>query len=86
MLTETLLRIPFTVVGRCFLMPNSQWLPGKCAAFVMIIQNYRRLSVCICSVKIAALGSKRQKIVKAISASTECACFIIISLKSIFIS
>jgi hypothetical protein len=31
MLTETLLRIPFSVIGRCSLVPTSQWLQEKCA-------------------------------------------------------
>jgi hypothetical protein len=26
MLTETLLGIPFSVIGRCFLVPTSHWL------------------------------------------------------------
>jgi hypothetical protein len=64
MLTETLLRIPFSVIGRCSLVPTSHWLQGKCsrinlsqAASGMILQNHRRLSVSIFSVKFAALGS-----------------------------
>jgi hypothetical protein len=31
MLTETLFRIPFSVIGRCSLVPTSHWLQGKCA-------------------------------------------------------
>jgi hypothetical protein len=31
MLTETFLRIPFSVIGRCSLVPTSHWLQGKCA-------------------------------------------------------
>jgi hypothetical protein len=30
MLTETLLRIPFSVIDLCFLVPTSYWLQGKC--------------------------------------------------------
>jgi hypothetical protein len=30
-LTETLLRIPFSVIGRCPRVPASHWLQGKCA-------------------------------------------------------
>jgi hypothetical protein len=43
------------------------WLQGKCArtnlllaASCMILQNHRRLAVCIFSVKIAALGSLKR--------------------------
>jgi hypothetical protein len=31
MLTETLLKIPFSVIGRFFLVQTSHWLQGKCA-------------------------------------------------------
>jgi hypothetical protein len=31
MLSETFLRIPFSVIGRCSLVPTSHWLQGKCA-------------------------------------------------------
>jgi hypothetical protein len=109
MLTETLPRIPLSVIGQFSLVPNSHWLQGKCArinlsqaASGMILQNHRRLPVSIFSVKIAALGSlkwvtrrilknlyviskeqakplslifslnKQQKIVKTMSACTEC--------------
>ncbi len=58
-----LLRIPFSVIGRCSLVPSSHWLEGKCArinlsqaSFVMILQNHRRLSVNIFSAKTATLG------------------------------
>ncbi len=61
MLTVILLRIFFSVIGRCSLVPASHWLQGKCArinlsraASGMILQ--RRLPVTIFSVKIAALG------------------------------
>jgi hypothetical protein len=64
MLTETLLRIPFSVIARCSLVPTSHWLQRKCArnnlsqaASGMILQNRRWLPVCIFSAKIAALGS-----------------------------
>jgi hypothetical protein len=64
MLTETLLRISSSVIGRCSLVPASHWLQGKCArinlspaAFGIILQNHRRLPVSIFSVKIALLGS-----------------------------
>jgi hypothetical protein len=50
MLTETLLRIPFSVIDRCSLVPASHWLQGKCARFKlsqaappgMILQDHRR--------------------------------------------
>jgi hypothetical protein len=31
MLTVTLFRIPFSVIGRCSLAQTSHWLQGKCA-------------------------------------------------------
>jgi hypothetical protein len=34
MLTETLLKIPFSVVGRCSLVPTFHWRQGKCARIV----------------------------------------------------
>jgi hypothetical protein len=61
MLPETLLRIHFSVIGRCSLVPTSHWLQGKFAsinlsqaASCMILQNLRRLHVSIFNVKIAA--------------------------------
>jgi hypothetical protein len=67
MLTKALLRIPFSVIGRCSRVPTSHWMQGKCArinlsqaASGMILQNHRRLPVEIFSVKIAALGSFKQ--------------------------
>jgi len=46
--TETLLRISFSVIGRCSLVPSSHWLQGKCArinlsqaAFGRILGFYR---------------------------------------------
>ncbi len=55
MLTETLLRIPFFVIGRCSLLPTSYWLQRKCArikltqaaASCMILKNHRQLPVSI---------------------------------------
>jgi hypothetical protein len=48
-LTETLLIIPFSVIGRCSPVSTSHWLQGKCARIIMsqaasgmILQNYRR--------------------------------------------
>jgi hypothetical protein len=67
MLTETILRIFFSVIGRCSLVPTCHWLQGKCgrislspAAFGIILQNHRRLPVKIFSVKIAALGALKR--------------------------
>jgi hypothetical protein len=67
MLTETLLRIPFSVIGRCSLVPISHWLLGKFArtnlsqaASGMNLQNHRWLPVCIFNVKIVALGSLKR--------------------------
>ncbi len=65
--TETLLRIFFSLIGRCSLVPTSHWLQEKCtrihlslAAFGMILHNHRRLPVSIFSVKIGALGSLKR--------------------------
>ena len=66
MLTGTLLRISFSVIGRCSLVPTSHWLQGKYAginvsqASFMIIQNHRRLPISIFSVKVAALWSLKR--------------------------
>jgi hypothetical protein len=65
MLTETLLRIPFSVISRRSLLPTSHWLQGKWARIYLryyfwILQNHRRLHVSIFSVKIAALGSLKR--------------------------
>ncbi len=67
MLTETLLRIPFSVIGRCSLVPTLHCLQGKCArinllqtASGMTLQNHRRVPVSIFSFKIAALGSLKR--------------------------
>jgi hypothetical protein len=67
MLTETLLRIPLSVIGRCSLVPTSHSRQGKCArinlshaASGMILQNHRRLPVSNFSVKVAALGSLKR--------------------------
>jgi hypothetical protein len=61
MLTETLLRILFSVIGRYSLLTTSHWLQGKCtrinAASGIILQNHRRLPLSISNVKIAAFGS-----------------------------
>jgi hypothetical protein len=63
MLTETLLRVIFSVTGRCSLVPTSHRVQGKYArinlsqaAFGIVLQNHRRLPVSIFIVKIAALG------------------------------
>jgi hypothetical protein len=67
MLTETLLRIPLSVIGRCSLVPTCHWPQGKCArinlshaASGMILQNHRRLYVSIFSVKIAVAGCLKE--------------------------
>jgi hypothetical protein len=75
MLTETLLRIPFFVIGRCSLVPTSHLLQGKCArinlspaAFCIILQNHRQLPVSIFSGILAALGSvKRVRVLEGFS-------------------
>jgi hypothetical protein len=62
MLTETLIKIPFSETGRCSLMPTSHWLQRQClkinfsqAVSGMILQKHWQLPVSIFSVKIAAL-------------------------------
>jgi hypothetical protein len=64
MLTETLLRIPLSVIGQCSPVSAPHWLQGKAskfschmAAFNIILQDHRRLPVCIFRIKIVALGS-----------------------------
>jgi hypothetical protein len=73
MLTETRLRVPFSVIGRRYQVPASLWLQGKCAriylsqaASGMILQNYihRRLPASIFSDKIGALGSLLERFSK----------------------
>jgi hypothetical protein len=66
-LTETLLRIPFPLIGRCSLVPTSHRLQGKCAiinlsqaASGIILQNHRRVPVSIFSAKITAVGSLKR--------------------------
>ncbi len=62
LLTETLIRIPFFVIGGCSLMPTSHLLQVNCARINLsqgasgrISQNHRRLPVSNFSVEIAAL-------------------------------
>ncbi len=64
MLTETLLRIPFSVTWTMFSSADLSLAAGKCArinllqaASGMILQNHMRLPLSMFSVKIAALGS-----------------------------
>jgi hypothetical protein len=64
--TETLLRIPFSVIGRCYVVPTSHWLQRKGArinlsqgASDMILQHNRRLPVSIFSIKIAAISNAK---------------------------
>jgi hypothetical protein len=63
MISETLLKIIFSVIGRCFTVPTFHWLQGKFARFNfsqavsgMIFQNHRWVTVCFFIVKTAALG------------------------------
>jgi hypothetical protein len=63
MLTETLLRIPFSVIGRCSLVPASNWLQGKCARINLSQADFTEshaTSLRIFSVKISALGSLKR--------------------------
>jgi hypothetical protein len=53
MLTETLLIIPFSVIGRCSPVPTPHWLQGKCARWPSL--RFYRITG-IFSVKIAAVG------------------------------
>jgi hypothetical protein len=58
MLSETLLRIPFSVIGRPLIgRENVHELTSHRQLLGMILKNHRRLPVSISSVKIAALGS-----------------------------
>ncbi len=67
-LTETILRIPFSVIGQCSQVPTSHWLHGKCARMKsqadssMTLQNHRWLPVSIFSVKIAGDWKDFQKL------------------------
>ncbi len=67
MLTETLLRISFSVICRCSQVPTSLWLQGNCprinlsqAASGMILQNHWWLPGSIFSVQIAVLVSLKR--------------------------
>jgi hypothetical protein len=67
MLTKTILRVPFSVIGPCFLVQNSYWLQGKCAKIKLsqaasgrILHNHSKLPVRNFSVKIASLGSLKR--------------------------
>jgi hypothetical protein len=78
MLTETLLRIPFSVIGQCSLVLTSHWLQGKCAriylsqaASGMILQNHWRLPVSIFSVKITAVWSLKWVTVRNFKSSEQ---------------
>ncbi len=53
MLTETILIIPFDVIGRCSPVSTAHWLQGKWArinlsqaAPTTILQNHRKIPVC----------------------------------------
>jgi hypothetical protein len=66
MLTETLLRISFSVIGQYSLVPTSHWLQGKCSRINLssaafdILQTHSRLPVSLFSVIIPALGSLKR--------------------------
>jgi hypothetical protein len=67
MLTDALLKIPFSVIGQSSLLSTSHWLQGYCvriklsmAASGMNLQNQSRLPGCIFSVKITALASLKR--------------------------
>jgi hypothetical protein len=69
MLTETLVRISFFVIGRCSLVLTTRWLKGKfsriylsLADFGMILQNHRRLPESIFSVEPSIKYSSRDTI------------------------
>jgi hypothetical protein len=65
MFTETLLRSPFSVFGRCSLEPTSHWLQRKArinlsqAASGMILQTHGRLPVIIFRVTIGLLEGRK---------------------------
>ncbi len=63
----TLFKIPFSVTGRCSIVPTSHWLQGKCAKIYLsqaasgvILQSHCRVSVYIFSVKIDALEPSKR--------------------------
>jgi hypothetical protein len=68
MLTETLLRIPFSVIGRCYRVLTYHGLQGNAQEFSLsqtasgiILQYHRRLPVSISSVsKLPTLGSLKR--------------------------
>jgi hypothetical protein len=96
MLAETLIRISFSVIGQCSLVPTCHWLQGKCArvnlspaAFCFILQNHRRLLVSIYSVKTLSLiisFKEETKIFKNYQRMYRKYIFIIISLQTNFSS
>jgi hypothetical protein len=55
MFTETLFKIPLSVIGRCSLVPTSHWLQENAQELTC----HRRPPVGIFSVKIANLGSSK---------------------------
>jgi hypothetical protein len=66
MFTKSILKIPFSVIGRWSLVPTSNWLQEKCArinlsqlASSMILQNHWRLPDGIFSVKSPLWGLSR---------------------------
>jgi hypothetical protein len=70
--TETLLSIPFSVIGRCFLVPTSYWQQGKCAIInLSYAASNMILPLSIFSVKIAAFGSLKQVTERIFKISTE---------------
>jgi hypothetical protein len=67
MLTETLLKIPFSLIGRCFFVPTFHWLKEKCARINFtggFGYEFAESQVAACiiytSVKIAVLGSSQR--------------------------
>jgi hypothetical protein len=77
MLTETRLRIPFSVIGRCYLMPTSYWLQGKCAGIYlsqaasgMILQNRRWFPAALGSLKRVTADSQNLKVISKEQAKT----------------
>jgi hypothetical protein len=60
MLTETLLRISFSVIGRCSQVPTSHWLQGKFVVIGGLRFYFTESQEASFSFKIAALGSLKR--------------------------
>ncbi len=58
MRTETILKIQFSVIGRCSLVSTSQWLQGKCARIDLSIGSLTAAASCmLCNCQNRRFGS-----------------------------